>query len=66
MIGFAEVRKIYPELKLKLEKKFTKSMQSQKVMPYKTLSDLYKLPQKIGYIRKIKTDNIIIKDILPK
>jgi len=64
LIGFAEVRKTYPVLKLKLEKKFAKFMQSQRLAPYKVLADVYKLPQKIGYVHKMKADEITVKDIL--
>ena len=54
LIGFAGVRQSYLDLKVKLEKRFTKFMQGQKWSQYKVLSDLYRLPAKIGYIKKQK------------
>ena len=63
LIGFAGVREVYPEIKLKLEKRFTKFMKSQKWSQYKVLSDLYKLPLKISYIKKIKVPEFSIKEM---
>lgn len=54
LIGFAGVRQSYQEIKTKLEKRFTKFMQSQKWSNYKILADLYKLPGKIGFIKRQK------------
>lgn len=63
LIGFAGVREVYPEIKLKLEKRFAKFMKSQKWSQYKVLSDLYKLPLKIGYVKKVKVPDFNIKEM---
>jgi hypothetical protein len=63
LIGFAGVREVYPEIKLKLEKRFAKFMKSQKWSQYKVLSDLYKLPLKIGYVKKVKVHDFSIKEM---
>ena len=64
LIGFAGVRETYQELKYKLEKRFTKFMQSQSWSKYKVLSDLYKLPVKIGYIKRIEAHVIDVEEVL--
>ncbi len=63
LIGFAGVREVYPEIKLKLEKRFAKFMKSQKWSQYKVLADLYKLPLKIGYVKKVKVPDFNIKEM---
>lgn len=64
LIGFAGVRESYHELKYKLEKRFTKFMQSQSWSKYKVLSDLYKLPVKIGYVKRVQADIINVETSL--
>lgn len=64
LIGFAGVRESYQELKYKLEKRFTKFMHSQSWSQYKVLSDLYKLPLKIGYIKRMETKLIDVEKAL--
>lgn len=64
LIGFAGVRVSYQELKLKLEKRFTKFMQSQGIPRYKVLSDMYKLPAKIGYIKRVAAPVLNVETVL--
>lgn len=64
LIGFAGVRESYQELKSKLEKRFTKFMHSQNWSQYKVLSDLYKLPLKIGYIKRMESKVIDVEKAL--
>lgn len=64
LIGFAGVRESYQNLKYKLEKRFTKFMQSQSWSQYKVLSDIYKLPIKIGYIKRMEAKLIDVEKAL--
>ena len=73
LIGFAEVRKDYVNLKNRLESRFAKFHQSfgksENVVKYanknyKILSDIYKLPDKIPYLNYRKLEMISIKALI--
>lgn len=64
LIGFATVRQQYLELKLKLEKRFAKFMGSQQWSQYKILADLYKLPTKIGYVKKVAVEYVSVENFI--
>ncbi len=61
LIGFSAVRNSYKELKDKLETRFMKFQHSQAETKYKTLNEVYKLPNKINYIKFTNSEYINIK-----